>query len=338
MKKIYLYPLSARLKTGIYNPYMDDLEQALSNIYHVINAKKHSRTGIADILIYLHKTNIIYFNWIEDLPDKKYGSLQTYGLFVLLHFFKWLNINIIWTFHNKHPHNNIKIHLKHRIKNRLIKKADIIITHSRDARCHLIQYGCNPSKIQTIHHPIKNNLHKLTDQKKTIDILIWGVIAPHKETDEFLKLLHDNGLQNRYHILLAGKVVNEDYYKLLTTYLNKHIRLLNKYLDLQELEDLFSKSKIVLFCVPSQLVSGSGVLMDSLSYGVKIIGPDSGAFADLVNENLIYTYNNFDDLLLQLDAVINKKGIHPLNSPETFIKNNTWTEFQRKLSKAVNDL
>ncbi len=74
MKKVYLYPLTARSKGTEVNPYMGNLRDALSKNFQVVNAKKPSNTGIFDILSYLGKVDVVYFNWSEELPITTQGQ------------------------------------------------------------------------------------------------------------------------------------------------------------------------------------------------------------------------------------------------------------------------
>ena len=80
MKSIYIYPgLFDENKNGCpVNPYMSNLYKSLSRYYKIVNLDKAGKYGLfIDIFKYMGlNIDYIYFNWIEDIPLCKYGSLQ----------------------------------------------------------------------------------------------------------------------------------------------------------------------------------------------------------------------------------------------------------------------
>ena len=72
-----MYPISNRLKSGIYNPYIKNFIQFSSDHYNFLNKNNPSNYGIFNIIKYIRKIDIIFFNWIEKLPEMKGGFIQT---------------------------------------------------------------------------------------------------------------------------------------------------------------------------------------------------------------------------------------------------------------------
>ncbi|NOX48188.1 MAG: hypothetical protein GXO89_14545, partial [Chlorobi bacterium] len=139
-KKIYIFPTSSRDENlGLYNPYIDDLIWSLGRYYDFVNKDKPSSSGIFDLLKYLGKTDYVFFNWIEKLPENKGGSIQTLFLFSLFPILKLLNIKVIWLMHNKLAHTKEHLFLKKAIFRKMLRKACCVITHSSEG----ISYGDN---------------------------------------------------------------------------------------------------------------------------------------------------------------------------------------------------
>jgi len=78
-------------------------------------------------------------------------------------------------------------------------------------------------------------------------------------------------------------------------------------------------------------VLSSGVLMETLSYGGDVLAPHIGAFKDAADDNLIDTFETYDDLIPLLNR---KQGAHTIERKvvlDKFIEENSWPQFARKL-------
>jgi len=219
MKKAYIYPRSKRKdKLGLYNPYMDDLILSCRTYINFVNNDNHTSKGIFDIFKYLGQIDYIFFNWIEILPEKKGGIIQTILLIALFPIFKLLKIKIVWTMHNKLAHSLNHVYWKKLIFKNLLKHADIILTHSSEG----VLYGNkiimgSDHRIHYLPHPIKDR--RLNQKNEKIhDILIWGTISPFKGIDKFLDYMFQNKIQNNYNILIIGKTRTEEYREKLEQY------------------------------------------------------------------------------------------------------------------------
>ena len=207
MKKIYLYPLTARTENAVINPYIGNLRDALGKNYNVLNAHKPSTTGIFDILRYIRKVDVVYFNWSEELPSLHRGRAQGIFLLILLQYLKLSRVMIIWTLHNKKSHFDQHSRLKTRLYAQMLKKSDLIITHASEG-LDIIPEG---KRASFQHHPVSipiatNNHH----QKSQFDIIIWGTVSPYKGISAFLNFLEERDLIRKYRIQLAGKITTPD--------------------------------------------------------------------------------------------------------------------------------
>ena len=316
---------------------MDDLMHSCTGYIKFINYNKNTAIGIFDILRYIGQINYIFLNWIEVLPDKKGGKIQTIFLITLFPIFKLFNIKVVWTMHNKLAHSLQNVYWKKLIFKKLLKYANIILTHSSEG----IIYGNqmvkgSESRIHYLPHPVKDR--RLNKQnEKEYDILIWGTISPFKGIDKFLDFIYRNNVQNSYKILIIGKTRTEEYGKNLEKYKSEKILIENKFIEDELLQELISKSKLVLFTYSQTSVLSSGVLMDSLGYGARIIGPDTGAFADLAKEGIINTYTDFRDMFKIIDKQLNGGNkTDAIEKSEKFLEDNSWDKFAENLANLLD--
>ena len=235
--------------------------------------------------------------------------------------------------HNKLSHSLEHEYWKKVIFKKMLKYSDIILTHSNEG----ITYGNeivpgSEKKIHFFHHPIKDK--RLSEKlSKEYDLLIWGTISPYKGIDKFLEYIHQNKLEKRFRILIVGKITSNDYQKKLEQYKSEYILIKNKFIEDALLQQLIAKSKLVLFTYSQSSILSSGVLMDSLGYGANIIGPDTGAFADLAKEGIINTYSDFTDMFKIIDEQLKDENkIIPKEKSNKFLEDNSWNKFAENLS------
>ncbi len=338
MLTLYIYPNTRKVTTAIQNPYINNLIDSLSDITHVVNKAKPTSLGIIDIYRKVFKIDVIIFSWLENLPDNRFGKVQSLLLLPLFIFCKLSNKKIVWILHNKKAHSDKNKSWK-QLNYRLIKKySDYILTHSSEGINYLKKISeKKASKAIFLHHPISKSTLRQSSKQKVYDILIWGAISPYKGIDLFLKTLRDKGVQDDFRILIAGKSVSEEYYEKIKQLAGKNVTVRNEFIEHDELSELILTSRIVLFTYVSDSVLSSGSLMDTILFDSKIVGPKTGAFADLSKEGLIECFTKYDELpeLIQslLETENNSKQI---TKRKHFIDENTWTQFAERFLSSIN--
>ncbi len=331
---LYVYPISDRSKTDLYNPYIDDLIQAIEKYYGCINKHAPSNIGIFNILKYLLKTNYFHLNWIEDLPDKKGGIIQTLFFVSLILLIKITRKKIIWTIHNKLSHSKKRIQIKKWFIKILIKYSDYKITHATDGIKYVedMTNEKEARKVRYLPHPIKTK-PTLNHIASEYDIIIWGTITQYKGVDDFLNYLYENNLHSKYKILIIGKILDKSYEIKIKKYSSNNIKIINKFADEEELKTSIGKSKIILFTYQRQYILSSGALADSIAYGKKVIGPDVGAFKDLKETGFVQAYNNLNELIEIIDQALTQKNNNNYSEIQEFIRANNWPKYAEKLHK-----
>jgi beta-1,4-mannosyltransferase len=333
--RAYVYPISAFGDRIIPNPYLDNLMDSLSEYFDFVNRENPSSKGILDIASYVNKLDYIFLNWIEDIPDKKGGFMQVLFFITLVRLLKWKKIRLIWTMHNKLSHYKSNLRLKRYLFRFLIRNCDFILTHSTEGIRYAVEYKEKrlPQKIKFLPHPLENRFIEFKENPDD-DILIWGSVIPYKNIDGFLEYLHMRGFENKYKIRIIGKVKPDSYERVIQSYCNNAITLENRYIPDEILTDLVANSKIILCTHAGESVLSSGALMDSLSFGATVIGPDLAAFKDARNEGLITTYQTFEQLVLLLDqALLLPRKMN--NNLQGFIEKNNWSQFAKQIMRWI---
>jgi beta-1,4-mannosyltransferase len=334
MKTAFIYPIYGRSHKAT-NPYIDDFIASLSDHICFINKSKPSRAGILNLFTYITRIDMVFFNWIEDLPDKRGGLIQTVSFVLLLFLIRMRRIRIFYTLHNKESHFKTHERLKVFLKKIVLKNADFILVHSTEGLTILNDEKDIQGKKFYFPHPFsKSTLPDTPDRGKKYDILIWGAIHPYKGIDSYLKFLESKNLNNRYNTLIVGKIFPEEYENELNKFKSAAIQIDNRFIEDETLNELISESKIVLFTYDNPSVLSSGALIYSLSQGASVIGPDIGAFKDVYREGLIEVFKNYDELLLKIDAQL----MSTFSRKEKILKymeENSWERFGQKIAKLV---
>jgi glycosyltransferase involved in cell wall biosynthesis len=343
--RVYIYPYGLNTPEESINPYIQNMMDGIQNHCRVINYGKRNRDGVLDILKNLRQMDAIIFNWIESLPDRRWGRVQTVLLFFIVHWLNWQNRQIIWVLHNKKPHARTNPKFKNLILGFIMKKATKIITHSSEGLDYLEKMGRGyEKKAHFIPHPVKKTNYTNPKQdnirlngKPNYDIIIWGTVSPYKGIDQFLENLNDSGVINKYKILIAGKFTSRDYYRKVRNLCGIRTRIKNKYIPDDELRTLIQQSRIILFPYKPETILSSGALADSLTYDSIIIGPNVGAFHDLAKAGVIECFNDHKDLLGLIESHLAKENESiAWDNRIDYIRENSWERFAARLCELVH--
>lgn len=332
MKNIYIYP---KVKQEC-NPYISDLELSLSKYYNIIN-RNINNIGVIDLFKNIFITDIYFLNWIEDIPVKRYGKIQSIVFLFFLKCIKILKKKIVWTMHNRYSHDTRYAGWKIYLFNNLIKNSDLIITHSTKGIDLIGEIRiAYLNKTKYFIHPIKPAIIINSKDHVKFDFLIWGSITPYKGIIEFLKFLFEKKLSH-LRVVIIGYCQDRNYKKEIDKYLSSNIIYYNEFIPLDEIALFASQAKYILFTHKTESVLSSGSLMDSIRMGSVIIGPNTGSFRDLCTYSFIRVYNSFEDIIdiyenYHYDKQIIYKEIYD------FCDNNTWDSFSNNVYESLEEL
>jgi beta-1,4-mannosyltransferase len=328
---IYLYPITPHTFLDGANDYILRKGTCLSEDFLIINSA--TRAGILDIVIKFFKTDVIYFNWIEDLADKRFGYLQVIVLFFVLIACRLSGKKVIWFIHNNISHYPKNKTLKKIIRRMMAAFADKTFTHSMqvDIFRHLPLVRC-------FDHPVEQHEFIKEHPQPEYDVLVWGTQSPYKGVSDLLRYIRSSTDMQQLKFLIAGKFTSEAFYNEAAQLKQPNVTIVNKVLDDIELKDLFERSQFVLFSYKKNSVLSSGALAKTLSYGKTIFGPDTGAFKELAEKGLVHSYRSFDDLAKLLkrsktcDMRIDRETIR------RYIAANAWDYFKEFLVSEIKDV
>jgi beta-1,4-mannosyltransferase len=325
-----MYPKNDYATLESPNPYVLNLEASLSEKHTIINQNPNTK-GVIELFIYLFRTDIFFFNWIEDVSLKRYGKLQSILFLLFLFSAKILNKKIIWVLHNKYSHEKSNQRWTKFGFELMIKHSDLILTHS-NAGIEFIKEQFPPffKKVKYIIHPIAEMLPVVRNAEKKYDLLIWGTIHKYKGVIDFLKFAKDSpGLLN-IKIMISGVCPDNEEKKQLDELMTDNIHHINDFQKIEDIAKLANQSRFVLFTYNSDSILSSGSLMDSIRMGAVVIGPDKGAFRDLKSFQFIKTFNTFDEISFIVEKYKSENNLHIMEL-ENFCHQNTWNLFGKKL-------
>lgn len=334
--KIYFYPKFEYKNVDSPNPYIHDFEMALAKHNTIVN-KTNIKIGIFELFKYFFAADVFIYHWIEDLPIKKFGKIQTLVFIIFLYLAKIWKKKQVFVLHNKYSHSLKKNSWIDLTFDLMMKHGDLILTHSEQGVVFGEEkYPQYANKIKYIIHPIKKPFETNNSPKKEYDLLLWGSIYPYKGTVEFLRYLKSTSAFSSYKIVILGRVFGEQYKKELDDCLTENIHFQDKFFTLEEIAAFAQRSKFILFTHRAISVLSSGSLMDSLRMGTTILGPDHGAFKDLSAYSFVETYNSFEEIPQKL------KNYSPsdqtrLEEIQKFCEENTWELFADKFQKELKN-
>lgn len=317
---VYIYPNISRELMGANNPYIENLKKALGQNELEVDP---ATTGNA-FMDFIRKgisSDMVILNWLENLPSRRMGVLQSFIILAYILLLKICRVKIVWIKHNKISHTKKWFAISKRIHKVLSRHADYIIIHGLDAGI------TSPASTLFLPHPSNirpgDILRPVQNAKPAIDLLIWGSLLPYKGVLEFLQYVKKDPALQELTIHIAGKS-EEDYARQLMEYTGPRITFVNEYVKEEELKTLFERARFILFTYNKRSVISSGILMDSLVACKRIIAPDCGAFRDMAEQQQFASlYDDFSDIAslcrqnydnFQLDY----------NDVQKFVAQNSW--------------
>lgn len=312
------------------NPYIQEFIRYIElEGVEVINAP-HKNPLLSLFFKLNASTDACFIHWIENVPLYKHGYLQTLLAIIYVLIQKLRKVKVIWFLHNKKPHDKTNFSLGLFLMRFMAYFSDLIITHSMDG-VELVRnkYPYSDNKVYFLDHPTKDRLiYYKSNSKRVYDILIWGTISKYKGVLEFVKYVVCNDLHLKIRII--GKCDSLEYMSQLVLAKNSNINIENRSISFEELGKYISETQFVLIpYIPDSLLS-SGILMDSLSLGSKVIGPNVGSFKDY-SQNLdlkVFVFDKYEDINNIID-----KCHDPINisAYADFLQSHSWPNFIREM-------
>jgi len=331
---VYVYPNIDRQLMGSNNPYIQHLKEAIGRNALDIDPAVSDK-AFPDMLRKGFRSDMIILNWLENLPLRRMGMLQTIIAMIYIRLLKMKGTKIVWIKHNKISHSKKRFAISRMIQKTLAKCAHHIVTHSQDVDL------ADTSKLLYLPHPSNITPEAVlapgTDDEPVIDLLIWGSLLPYKGVLEFLQFVENDAELRRLKIHIVGKS-SADYWELLQKHQGNNVTMNNTFVEEQQLVQLFKRTRFILFTYNKKSVMSSGVLIDSLAACRKIIAPDCGAFTDMARQHsFVHLYTDFSEIA---SLCRNHYTDYALDYEEvcSFVARNSWYNMGQKIKElAVGD-
>lgn len=322
---IYIYPTYNPVRDKSGNLYIKYFHDAFKDQGYVIS-NNIGRAGIISIFANL-SSSIFIINWVDLIPNKRFGKIQFAVFVVGLCLLKMLNKDVVWVLHNKRAHKGKSMLVSFGMS-LMAKLSTVVITHSLEGVSFFdLTYPKYSGKCHYIPHPVYTNLI-YPFKKEKWDYIIWGGINERKKVADFLEFISNREFYKSKKILICGRCNDSEYTKRIETACSANIVFENRFLSDEELKERISQSRCVLFTYSPDSVLSSGALIYTLNFCKPIIGPRVGSFEDLTD--IVSCYNTFEDI----EKIPLKENMHACSS---YISSNTWLDFPHKVMALIKN-
>ena len=196
-------------------------------LYHDIIENRADKFNVISISVWKHilfvfkslvsKHVVLHYHWLECTDIKSLAGMA-YKL-ICIFLFKATGGHLVWTVHNKMPHDTSFRQLNYRIQSWMASRADIIHVHCKSAVDDISRFYNQPKdKFRVVEHPAfpsktikrENALLKLNSERglslKTSDtiFLMFGNISAYKQIDDVCRIFM--GLPSHKKLLIVGPV------------------------------------------------------------------------------------------------------------------------------------
>ena len=251
------------------------------------------------------KPVIWHYHWLE-FQDAK-ALLGMPWKLMCLYLFQLFGGSIIWTIHNKIPHDRKFLNLHASIHRWFAKIATNIHVHCAHGIVDLSEfYKVSPNKFRVFEHP-KYLVHlkprneaiqtlrteyliNLDSAKPTI--LLFGQISHYKKIDTFLEEWRSKTPQSQ--VVIAGTIKkgNGEIAKTIQAFAHDHdqVFIYPHFVDDQGVETFFSASNLVV--INNKEVLNSGVFHLARTMKVPVVAPKQGCMQAHEEDEHVYLFDN----------------------------------------------
>jgi beta-1,4-mannosyltransferase len=332
-----IYPIQQSHKNYL-NPYIHDLSMAFNSAGIEVLNSENQKHPLINLFFKSRKADYIVLNWLESVITYRFGILQFILSISFLCLAKVFGKKIIWIYHNKQIHNDTilpswKVKSAAFFQRMGVRFAYKVVGFTDEVK-NLIPSKYH-GKLSTFNHPIKENrLQTKSNQDYTYDYLIWGEISPYKGVLDFLQYRQTSYELKNKKLIIVGSCKDLALKNQILSFSDANTIIQIRKITNEELMEMVSEVKFCLITHIKSSILSSATLMDSISFGFKVIGPNCGAFNDLSKHSRldVRVYDDFSEIL----EISKQARIIELDY-DSFIKENTWAEFTKILNTKILD-
>lgn len=283
------------------NKYVDLIIDILTkNSYTVIPTIKM----LADFNTFSH-CHTVYLNWFENIE----GRLDFISKISFLLIAKLTRKRIIWTMHNKEPHDTSQIRYKRFLLFFIVYICDNIIVHSKESESFLpstkkrirtkVYYVPHPNYIDVYedNKQLNDYQSKITNTNTTLNLLFIGAIKPYKNIELLIDVI-SQFKPGEVFLTLAGYTDSEEYRKKIRTLCQEksNINFHDHFIEDNEICRFIKSSDLVILPYDTRSSLNSGTALLAFSLKRTVICPKIATITDFDNtENILtYTYNSHE--------------------------------------------
>ncbi|OMH21624.1 hypothetical protein AC231_14395 [Clostridium pasteurianum] len=283
-------------------PYESKLNKYVEIIQDCLKLKNIEVYSIKSVLSnrkLFKEVSIYNFNWFENVDKSKIKMIPKIICKIL--FIKYLRIKkkkIIWTMHNKEPHNSKNNLLAQFMIKFMAVNSQKIVVLSNESKVTLKKFISEEEiekKVKLIAHPnylgsYKNSKVDDISNNNYLNLLFIGRVQPYKNIELLIDV--SNSFYNKnVNFIIAGKPNTSEYGEMLKKSIkNKNIKTKFSFIEDEEMISLIKMSDAIILPYDIQSSLNSGTIMLAFSNKKTVISPLIGTLKDIKNENLYFTY------------------------------------------------
>lgn len=245
------------------------------------------------------RCRIFNFNWFDEANSRKEYIFKSLVLALL----KINKKKIVYTLHNKQPHDQEKNSYSLRLMKKMCRISDVIVGLCPDTdKVIRSLYPAAAGKLRVIPHPnyIQNydvygeeNLRKKYQfDDEDMVLLFLGYISPYKNIELIIEIIK-NIPDKRIKLLIAGKVSSEEYRDEIIRMISgaSNIKYDFRYIPDDEIVGFYNTCDIVVLPYHKNSSLNSGAAYLSFSLRKTVVCPDIGTINALKDKSFVYSYS-----------------------------------------------
>ncbi len=241
------------------------------------------------------KTKAVIMGWIEERLDTM--------LKIRIIMYKFFGAKVIWTFHNKEPHNQKDSDSAQKNMIWLSNISDAIIIHSKSSIELIPGKKRNQKKaffipqIEYTYNPDIKDTERIRNEygisPDSFVFLCFGMIKRYKRIEACINAFKDLRLENSK-LVIAGMPIDKEYADSLISLADgdRDIILDFRYIYKPLLTALISVSDVVIIPYNTETCINSGVMIHAFSAGKPVIMPEMCSSIDYMNSPYLFIYEN----------------------------------------------
>lgn len=303
-------PLSVAL-TPYYrnNPYQKLLQESLKDEGAEVEFRDSIEAIAKDHQSGKRLIDILHLHWLPVLKYRPGSWLSAWRQIRALKRLRQQGVSIVWTAHNRIPHESIVPFFDQKIAGIVAANADRIIVHS-EAAGREIMNACgigDGRKIKLIHHGnyrgVYGELQEREDSRSRLGLkqeefvfLFLGAVRPHKGVSELIDAYRT--VETDARLVVAGNIKDRKFEENLRREEERMpgLKLMSGFIPDEELGRYFAAADVVV--LPYQRSLTSGALILAMSFGRACIVPDFDTFTEFIDESGGFSYPAGDTVKL----------------------------------------